>query len=158
MNEIIYLISAVAAIIGLSSYMYYSMRSLLRDIARSQKELAPILGKMRKLSTLSHDDWVAEARNLIKLIDEAQSRDEEFAYRNPELNAISLAIQQYIQSVSAVPEPINKPVLEQLYKNVGEKLEGYVNAIEKGDKGKAKSEAFGLIAILCHAKDFVRAK
>ena len=50
------------------------------------------------------------------------------------------------------------PIWQQFYERVGEKLEGYVNAIEKGHKGRARSEAFELITILFHAKDFVRAK
>uniref|UniRef100_A0A7C2P131 DUF4760 domain-containing protein n=1 Tax=candidate division WOR-3 bacterium TaxID=2052148 RepID=A0A7C2P131_UNCW3 len=156
MNNIIYIISAIATITGLSGYLYYSMRKILREIAKTHFELAIMLEKMSKIATLYHEDWVAESKDLINLINESRKRDKDFERRNSELIALSLALQHYIESISLAPEPINKPVLQEFYEKVGEKLKGYVEAIKKGQRRTAKDHILELIAMLSKTHDFIK--
>ncbi|MEM2174874.1 MAG: hypothetical protein QXI58_04550 [Candidatus Micrarchaeia archaeon] len=158
MNSAIYMISALATVIGLCGYMYLSMRKMLREIGKTQFELAITLEKMSKIATLSYEDWVAETKDLIKLINENRKRNKEFDRRNSELVALSLALQHYIDSISLAPEPINKPVLQEFYEKVGEKLKGYVEAIKKGQRRVARDNILELIAILSATQDFVGAR
>lgn len=154
-NSMVYVIIAIAAVIGLSGYMYNSMRKIIKEIARYQGELATILEKMNKLVTLSDEEWVKECRDLITLINKSRERDSEFAYRHFELIALSYALSRYIESMSAAPEPVNRPVLQEFYRVVGNKLKSYVDAIKIGQRKKARLVVLELIGILSSPRDFI---